>query len=679
MRRILLLSVPAGFAGDTPRLPQDPRAAAQGRRASPSGAGDRRAPSQAGPSGDLRGARRRGLGDARRPHGLRRDAQPRGAGARAETGTLKTLDPPLSPLVWTTMMTGVSPLEHGILDFTRRNPATGALEPIPSSERRVPAIWNMAADGDKSVAVFGLWATWPAEAVKGLLVADRFSSFTSRDTAPPPAPSTRRSRRPGRGRRWRRPKSCRGVRRPQGLPPLADREGVRRRPLAEPRTLRPSGQRAAPHPGRDAGLPRARHLLARARASRISPSSISRGRTPSATSSRPTRRRGRRRSAAEDFERFSRVPGALLRRDRPPAGRLPQARRGRGAVLMLASDHGFRWKEGRPASCRAPPRPPPPAGIASRGSICSGGRASSARPTGARGRSGRSAPPSSRLLGLPPGKGVAGPPLAGIDAGPRRARRLPGALPAGARGHRGRRRRTPRRSPSCARSATWAARKGSGGRRRGIHPHRRPPTTTRGCSAASSGETDAAAAAYGKALAVDPKSAAAMWNLSDLLPSQKKEPDRSDDLLVAALRRRPSRRGRSRPRPHRGLRPRRRERAGAAAPRPRDRHPVRRTPACISSAGATAWSATSARRRSTTSRAATAKPAEERPRLRLRWGSPASASATARGPPPASTARSRSIPTSRRSGARWGRSAAERQRPNKLHDPAAGILRLMCL
>jgi len=49
------------------------------------------------------------------------------------------------------------------------------------------------------------------------------------------------------------------------------------------------------------------------------------------------------------------------------------------------------------------------------------------------------------------------------------------------------------------------------------------------------GETDAAAAAYGKALAVDPKSAAAMWNLSDLLASQKKEPDRADDLLVAAL------------------------------------------------------------------------------------------------------------------------------------------------
>src|SRR5437588_310275 len=46
-----------------------------------------------------------------------------------QTGTLTTIQPPLSPLVWTTMMTGVSPLEHGILDFTRFNPRTGDREP----------------------------------------------------------------------------------------------------------------------------------------------------------------------------------------------------------------------------------------------------------------------------------------------------------------------------------------------------------------------------------------------------------------------------------------------------------------------------------------------------------------------------------------------------------------------
>lgn len=88
-------------------------------------------------------------------------------------GTLLSLHPPLSPLVWTTMMTGVSPLEHRILDFTRRRPGDGREEPITSDERRAPAVWNMATYGGKRVAVFGLWATYPAEEVNGLVVSDR--------------------------------------------------------------------------------------------------------------------------------------------------------------------------------------------------------------------------------------------------------------------------------------------------------------------------------------------------------------------------------------------------------------------------------------------------------------------------------------------------------------------------
>ncbi len=142
------------------------------------------------------------------------------------TGVLSTLHPPLSPLVWTTMMTGTSPLEHGILDFTRRHPETGALEPITSGERLVPAIWNMATGGGRSVAVFGLWATWPAEPVRGLLVADRFSSFTSRDREPPPGsvyPPEARSLGPGIAGEGQGGDRLRG---PPRVPPLARRKGV---------------------------------------------------------------------------------------------------------------------------------------------------------------------------------------------------------------------------------------------------------------------------------------------------------------------------------------------------------------------------------------------------------------------------------------------------------------------
>jgi tetratricopeptide (TPR) repeat protein len=88
-----------------------------------------------------------------------------------EKRTLITQHPPLSPLVWTTMMTGVSPLEHRILDFTRFNPATHEREPITSDERAVPAIWNMATSRGKKVGVFGMWATDPRE--PGVIQSDR--------------------------------------------------------------------------------------------------------------------------------------------------------------------------------------------------------------------------------------------------------------------------------------------------------------------------------------------------------------------------------------------------------------------------------------------------------------------------------------------------------------------------
>ena len=99
-------------------------------------------------------------------------------------GPLETELPPLSPLVWTTIMTGVSPLQHQILDFTRFNPITHEKEPITSDERRAPAIWNMLTYGGKSCAQFGLWATYAAEPLQAINVSDRLFTFLYSNPAP---------------------------------------------------------------------------------------------------------------------------------------------------------------------------------------------------------------------------------------------------------------------------------------------------------------------------------------------------------------------------------------------------------------------------------------------------------------------------------------------------------------
>ncbi len=86
---------------------------------------------------------------------------------------LETYRPRASPLLWTTMATGLTPPEHGVVDFQEFDVATGSSLPISGRSRTGPAIWNVASAKGLTSGVVGWWATWPAEAVKGFFVSDR--------------------------------------------------------------------------------------------------------------------------------------------------------------------------------------------------------------------------------------------------------------------------------------------------------------------------------------------------------------------------------------------------------------------------------------------------------------------------------------------------------------------------
>jgi Flp pilus assembly protein TadD len=93
--------------------------------------------------------------------------------AEGASGPLQSITPLLSPLIWTTAATGVSPERHGILDFVTRTD-DGRLLPVGSGDRRVPALWNLVEPYAKTVAVVGWLATYPAEAIPGSMITDRF-------------------------------------------------------------------------------------------------------------------------------------------------------------------------------------------------------------------------------------------------------------------------------------------------------------------------------------------------------------------------------------------------------------------------------------------------------------------------------------------------------------------------
>jgi tetratricopeptide (TPR) repeat protein len=89
-------------------------------------------------------------------------------------GNLQSIEPLVSPLIWTTMVTGVTPDIHGITDFLIRDELTGEDIPVTSSMRRVSAVWNMTSLTDLSCGFIGWFASFPAEDVNGFIVSDRF-------------------------------------------------------------------------------------------------------------------------------------------------------------------------------------------------------------------------------------------------------------------------------------------------------------------------------------------------------------------------------------------------------------------------------------------------------------------------------------------------------------------------
>jgi predicted AlkP superfamily phosphohydrolase/phosphomutase/tetratricopeptide (TPR) repeat protein len=95
--------------------------------------------------------------------------------ARSAWGNLKSMEPILSPLLWTTAATGRPPQEHGIVDFLVKDASTGQKVPISSRFRKVQALWNIFSTMGRTVDVVAWWASWPAEPVDGVVVSDRVS------------------------------------------------------------------------------------------------------------------------------------------------------------------------------------------------------------------------------------------------------------------------------------------------------------------------------------------------------------------------------------------------------------------------------------------------------------------------------------------------------------------------
>ena len=103
-------------------------------------------------------------------------------------GNLATLDPPMSPTLWTAMSCGKRPYKHGIHGFTEIDPSGDSVRPCQVSSRKVRAIWNMMKLKGMKCHQVGWWPSHPAEPTNGIYISNMYQKANKNPKDWPLAP-----------------------------------------------------------------------------------------------------------------------------------------------------------------------------------------------------------------------------------------------------------------------------------------------------------------------------------------------------------------------------------------------------------------------------------------------------------------------------------------------------------
>ncbi len=87
-------------------------------------------------------------------------------------GPLRSMEPMMSPIIWTSISTGKPPEEHGITGFINE-----AGVPVNATMKTAAPIWDIVSAYGAQVGIVGWYVTWPAHDVNGFMVSDRIHSL----------------------------------------------------------------------------------------------------------------------------------------------------------------------------------------------------------------------------------------------------------------------------------------------------------------------------------------------------------------------------------------------------------------------------------------------------------------------------------------------------------------------
>jgi predicted AlkP superfamily phosphohydrolase/phosphomutase/tetratricopeptide (TPR) repeat protein len=97
------------------------------------------------------------------------------------SGPIATLQPILSPMLWTSIATGKRADKHDILGFVEPSPDGKGVRPVSSTSRKCKAIWNILSQSGLRSVVINWFASHPAEPINGVILTNRFTHVVGKD------------------------------------------------------------------------------------------------------------------------------------------------------------------------------------------------------------------------------------------------------------------------------------------------------------------------------------------------------------------------------------------------------------------------------------------------------------------------------------------------------------------
>ena len=90
------------------------------------------------------------------------------------SGNLATLEPQLSPMLWTSIATGKMAYHHGVQGFTEVDPVSGQVVPVSAATRQCKTLWEMLGEKGLKSHVVSWFATQGEQDLNGKMVSNMF-------------------------------------------------------------------------------------------------------------------------------------------------------------------------------------------------------------------------------------------------------------------------------------------------------------------------------------------------------------------------------------------------------------------------------------------------------------------------------------------------------------------------